>query len=60
MNELEVMRFDTATMQRVLHEQPTFSELFMAHLLARNTRVKLTWSSNYSIRVRNVWRDCCC
>jgi len=40
MNDLEVMRFDTATMQRVLREEPTFSELFISHLLARNTRVE--------------------
>ena len=40
MNELEVMRFDIATMQRVLHEQPTFSELFVSHLLERNARVE--------------------
>jgi CRP-like cAMP-binding protein len=40
MNDLEVMRFDTATMHRVLREQPTFSELFVSHLLARNARVE--------------------
>ena len=40
MNDLEVMRFDTATMQRVLHEQAEFSELFVSHLLARNARVE--------------------
>jgi CRP-like cAMP-binding protein len=34
------MRFDTATMQRVLRAEPTFSELFISHLLARNTRVE--------------------
>src|SRR5262245_26735069 len=38
--ELEVMKFDIATMQRVLHEQPTFSELFISHLLERNARVE--------------------
>ena len=40
MNELEVTRFDTATMHRVLREEPEFSELFMSHLLARNARVE--------------------
>jgi CRP/FNR family transcriptional regulator, cyclic AMP receptor protein len=40
MNDLEVMRFETATMQRVLHEQPTFSESFISHLLERNARVE--------------------
>jgi CRP/FNR family transcriptional regulator, cyclic AMP receptor protein len=33
-------RFDNATIQRVLHEEPKFSELFISHLLARNARVE--------------------
>src|SRR5262245_19705684 len=40
MNDLEVMRFDVATMQRVLREEPAFSELFISHLLSRNARVE--------------------
>jgi CRP/FNR family transcriptional regulator, cyclic AMP receptor protein len=40
MNDLEVMRFDIATMQRVLRDQPAFSELFISHLLSRNARVE--------------------
>ena len=39
-SDLEVMKFDIATMHRVLREQPTFSELFMSHLLARTARVE--------------------
>lgn len=37
--DLEVMRFDNAAMQRALQQEP-FSELFIAHLLARNARVE--------------------
>jgi CRP/FNR family transcriptional regulator, cyclic AMP receptor protein len=37
--DLEVMRFDNAAMRRTLQEEP-FSELFIAHLLARNARVE--------------------
>ena len=36
----EIMRLDKATMVRVLHDEPKFSELFMSHLLARNVRVE--------------------
>ena len=40
MGDLEVMRFDTATIQRALHQEPAFSELFISHLLKRNARVE--------------------
>jgi CRP/FNR family transcriptional regulator, cyclic AMP receptor protein len=40
MTDCSVMRIEKATMVRVLHEQPEFSERFMAHLLARNARVE--------------------
>src|SRR6476469_4245527 len=36
----EIMRFDKAAMVRALHDKPKFSELFIAHLLARNVRVE--------------------
>jgi CRP-like cAMP-binding protein len=38
--DLEVMRFDNAAIQRVLHSEPSFSELFIAHLLGRQARVE--------------------
>ena len=40
MIESEVMRVSKSEMIRVLHEEPTFGELFMAHLLTRNSRVE--------------------
>lgn len=40
MSEIELVRFDNAAIQRVLHEEPAFSELFISHLLARNARVE--------------------
>jgi CRP-like cAMP-binding protein len=40
MTDLEVMRFDNAAIQRVLHAEPSFSELFITHLLERNARVE--------------------
>jgi CRP/FNR family transcriptional regulator, cyclic AMP receptor protein len=35
-----IMRLDKAAMIRLLHDEPEFSEKFMAHLLARNIRVE--------------------
>jgi CRP-like cAMP-binding protein len=40
MTECEIMRLDKAAVVRVLHAEPAFSEMFVAHLLARNIRVE--------------------
>jgi CRP/FNR family transcriptional regulator, cyclic AMP receptor protein len=40
MTESVIMRFDKGSILRVLHDEPTFSEFFMQHLLARNARVE--------------------
>jgi len=40
MDESTVMKLDKARMMRVLHEEPAFSEVFVAHLLARSIRVE--------------------
>jgi len=40
MTDCVIMRVDKASMVRVLHEQPKFSEMFMAYVLARNARVE--------------------
>ncbi len=40
MTDCELLKLDNATIQRVIHEQPDFAELFIAHLLVRNTRVE--------------------
>jgi CRP-like cAMP-binding protein len=40
MVESEVMRVGKTEMIRVLHDEPAFGELFMAHLLTRNSRVE--------------------
>ena len=34
------MRLEKATVIRVLHEEPAFSEMFVSHLLARTIRVE--------------------
>jgi CRP/FNR family transcriptional regulator, cyclic AMP receptor protein len=40
MTESVIMRLDKVSIVRVLHDEPMFSEMFMAHLLARNARVE--------------------
>jgi CRP/FNR family cyclic AMP-dependent transcriptional regulator len=40
MAESEIMRVGKTEMMRVLHDEPTFGELFIAHLLTRNSRVE--------------------
>jgi len=40
MTDATIMRLSKASIVRVLHEEPTFSEKFMAFLLARNARVE--------------------
>jgi CRP/FNR family transcriptional regulator, cyclic AMP receptor protein len=40
MTDCETMRVDKAELQRVLHEEPTFSEMFISHVLVRNARIE--------------------
>lgn len=40
MAESSIMRLDKATMVRVIHDEPTFSEMFMTYILSRNVRVE--------------------
>src|SRR6202451_3986802 len=40
MTECVIVRIAKADIIRVIHDEPTFAELFIAHLLSRNTRVE--------------------
>ena len=40
MTDCELMRVDKTEIQRVLHEEPAFSEMFVSHILTRNARVE--------------------
>ena len=40
MTDCEIMRIDKAAIVRVLHDEPKFSEMFLAHLLLRTLRVE--------------------
>lgn len=40
LTECVIVRMEKANIIRVIHEEPSFAELFIAHLLARNSRVE--------------------
>jgi CRP-like cAMP-binding protein len=40
MTECVIVQIAKADIARVIHEEPAFAELFIAHLLARNSRVE--------------------
>ncbi len=40
LSECSIMKLDKAEVIRVLHEEPSFSELFIAHLLSRNIKIE--------------------
>jgi len=40
MSECSVMKVEKAVVLRLLHEEPSFAELFMAHLLSRNIKIE--------------------
>jgi CRP-like cAMP-binding protein len=40
MTECEIMRLEKEAIIRVLHDEPAFSEMFVAHLLTRTIRVE--------------------
>jgi len=40
MTECKIMKLEKGTIVRVLHDEPAFSEMFIAHLLVRTIRVE--------------------
>ena len=40
MTECVIMRVEKAEIRRVLQDEPTFSQMFVSHILARNARVE--------------------
>lgn len=40
MGESKIVRIEKSAMVRVLHDEPTFSELFLSYLLSRNIRIE--------------------
>ena len=40
MTECEMMRVEKTEIQRVIHDEPAFSQMFVSHILERNARVE--------------------
>jgi CRP/FNR family cyclic AMP-dependent transcriptional regulator len=40
MTECVTMRVEKTEIARVLHDEPTFSQIFVSHILTRNARVE--------------------
>jgi CRP-like cAMP-binding protein len=60
MTECVIVRISKADITRVIHKEPAFAELFIAHLLARTFVWKRIWSISCSIRARNGWLGSFC
>ncbi len=60
MTDCVTMRVDKTEVMRVLREEPEFSQMFVAHILARNARVEEDLVDQLSIQPRKGSRGCCC
>ncbi len=59
MTDCELLRIGKKAMMLALHREHTFSDLFVAHLLARNIRYEEDWSTNSSIPAKRDWLEFC-
>lgn len=59
MSECTVMRVGKAEIQRLLQDDPAFSQMFMSHILARKIALRKTWWTNSSTRRKSGSRDYC-
>jgi CRP-like cAMP-binding protein len=55
-----IIRVEKKAMIRLLQQEPTFSELFMMHLLFRNIRIEEDLVDQLLTPVRSVWREFFC
>ena len=60
MTDSVIVRLEKVSIVRVIHQEPAFSEMFIAHLVGRGIRVEQTLSISCSIRARNVLPGCSC
>ena len=60
MTDSVIMRLEKAAIVRVIHHEPAFSEMFIAHLLAGPSASKRTSSISCSIRARSALPGCSC
>jgi len=54
MTDAVIARLEKSAIVRVIHEEPAFSEMFIAHLLGRTSALRRISSTSCSIRARNV------
>ena len=60
MTDAIIVRLEKAAIVQVIHREPAFSEMFIAHLLGRSIRVEAILSISCSIRARNGLPECSC
>ncbi len=60
MADSTIVRLDKAVVIDVLQREPSFSELFIAHLLSRAIRVEADLVDQLSIRAKSASPACCC
>jgi CRP/FNR family cyclic AMP-dependent transcriptional regulator len=60
MTDSVIVRLEKAAIVRVIQQEPAFSGMFIAHLLARAIRVEADSSISCSIRARNALPGCSC
>ena len=60
MTECETMRVDKTEIQRVIQDEPAFSQMFVSHVLTRNARVEEDLVDQSSTQQKNGLHVCCC
>ena len=60
MTDAVIARLEKSAIIKVIHEEPAFSELFIAHLLGRASASKPISSISCSIRARSALPACSC
>ena len=55
-----MMRVEKTEIQRVIHDEPAFSQMFVSHILDKNARVEEDLSIGFSTQPKNDLRDCYC
>jgi CRP/FNR family cyclic AMP-dependent transcriptional regulator len=55
-----IARVSKADITRVIHTEPAFAELFIAHLWLATVVSRRTWLINCLIRARSGWHACFC
>ena len=60
MTDCEIMRVEKTEIQRVIRDEPAFSQMFVSHILRGTPGSKKTSSISFSIQPKNGWRGFCC